>query len=59
MKWEVLVEGPSKKDPSIYTGYTPQQKLVNFTADFAEVGSLVKVKINEVKTWFLKGQLVD
>lgn len=56
---EVLVEGPSKKDPSIYTGYTPQQKLVNFTADFAEVGSLVKVKINEVKTWFLKGQLVD
>lgn len=56
---DVLVEGPSKKDPTIFTGYSPQQKLVNFSAKQAEVGSIVKVKINEVKTWFLKGQLVE
>lgn len=55
---EVLVEGPSKKDDTVLTGYTPQQKLVNFTGEDVQVGDIVKVKITEVKTWFLKGQLV-
>lgn len=54
---DVLVEGPSKKDETIYTGYTPQQKLVNFTADEVETGSIVKVKIIDAKTWYLIGQL--
>lgn len=56
---EVLVEGPSKKDANVFTGYTPQQKLVNFTASDVKIGSLVKVKVTEAKTWFLMGQLVD
>src|SRR5207253_7730320 len=29
---EVLVEGPSKKDPAVTTGRTRQNKLVHFTA---------------------------
>ena len=30
---EVLVEGTSKKDDSMLTGYTRHQKLVNFKGD--------------------------
>ena len=56
---EVLVEGPSKKVESVFTGYTPQQKLVNFTAHDAKEGCLVKVHITSAKTWYLIGQLVD
>lgn len=56
---EVLVEGPSKKDPNVFTGYTPQQKLVNFIGENIVEGSLVKVKITSAKTWYLSGQLID
>lgn len=55
---EVLVDGPSKKDASIYSGYTPQQKLVNFKAHNVNNGDIVHVKINEAKTWFLLGEQI-
>lgn len=56
---EVLVDGFSKKDESIYTGYTPSQKVVNFKAENVNIGDIVKVKINRVKTWYLSGELVN
>lgn len=54
---EVLVDGPSKKDPEIYSGYTKHNKVVNFPKGDAKVGELRNVKINEVKSWFLTGEL--
>jgi len=56
---EVLVDGPSKNDPNILAGYSPHQKLVNFKASSDLIGTIVKVKINEVKTWYMMGELVQ
>ncbi|PKM69563.1 MAG: tRNA (N6-isopentenyl adenosine(37)-C2)-methylthiotransferase MiaB, partial [Firmicutes bacterium HGW-Firmicutes-19] len=53
---EVLVDGPSKKNPEIYSGYTRTQKLVNFKADGVISGDLVNVTITDCKTWFLIGE---
>ena len=55
---EVLVDGPSKKDASIMSGYTPHQKLVNFKAEDVRSGDIIKVKITEAKTWFLLGEQI-
>lgn len=52
---EVLCEGPSKKDPSVYSGYSRENKLVNFKADFNPVGKIIKVKITGVKSFSLDG----
>ena len=54
---EVLVEGPSDKNNKVM-GYTDTMKLVNITADKSYIGKIVKVKITEVKTWSLEGELV-
>lgn len=54
----VLVEGPSKKNAEILSGYTPHQKLVNFAGDKDLIGQIVDVKITDVKTWSLGGELV-
>jgi len=54
---EVLVDGESKNNPEILAGYTAHNKLVNFKGDHALIGEIVKVKVTEAKTWFLKGEL--
>ncbi len=56
---EVLVDGPSKNNPEILAGYTPHQKLVNFKASESYIGKIVKVKIKEVKTWYMIGDIVQ
>ncbi|KAF0193795.1 MAG: bifunctional enzyme involved in thiolation and methylation of tRNA [Bacillota bacterium] len=53
---EVLVEGPSKKDPSKLTGRTRTNKLVHFVGEKELVGKLVDVKITKVQTWSLIGE---
>ena len=55
---EVLVEGPSKNNEKIYTGYTPQNMLVNFEGEGIKVGDLVNVKVNKAFSWHLYGELV-
>ena len=55
----VLVDGLSKKNKAVLNGYTETQKLVNFTGDFNSIGKIVKVKITDVGTWALKGEVVD
>lgn len=54
---EVLAEGNSKNDPLKYTGRTRTGKVVNFTGVEGIIGKLVNVKINEIHSWFLNGEI--
>ncbi len=54
---EVLVEGPSKKDPGKLTGRTRKNKLVHFPSDGAEEGSFRTVRITAAHPHFLSGEL--
>lgn len=56
---EVLVDGTSKKDDTMLTGYTRHQKLVNFKGNPKDIGKIIKVKITEAKTWALKGEAIE
>lgn len=53
---EVLVEGPSKNNPELLSGYTKHNKLVNFIPKNAKVGDLVKVEITKAYSWHLYGE---
>jgi len=57
---EVLVEGPSKRDPSRYSGRTPQGKLVHFPAGGSAPsrGSFARVRLTKAAPHFLSGELV-
>lgn len=55
---KVLVDGPSKKNDQVYSGYSETNKLVNFTAEHAEPGDIVEVRITEIRSWSLNGELV-
>ncbi len=55
---EVLIEGPSEKDNKLM-GYTDTMKLVNLSAPEKYIGKIVKVKITDVKTWSLDGEIVE
>ena len=56
---KVLVEGPSKKNIEILSGYTEDMKLVNFKGNIDKVGQIVNVKITKAKTYTLEGDQVD
>ncbi len=56
---KVLVEGQSKRNEDVLSGYSEENKLVNFKGDFKKIGQIVKVKINEAKTWTLNGVEVN
>jgi hypothetical protein len=57
---EVLVEGPSKKDPTRRSGRTRQGKLVHFDADEADApsGASVHVEVTYGAPHWLAGDLV-
>ena len=55
----VLVDGPSKTDLSMYSGYTENNKLVHFKANETYIGKIVNVKIIESHTYSLIGELVN
>lgn len=57
--YDVLVDGPSKTDPSMMSGYTETNKLVHFKGDETMVGSIIKVKITESHTYSLMGEVVN
>ena len=54
----VLVDGHSKKDENVYSGYTDTQKLVNFKGENIQPGDFVEVKILDAKTFSLDGVAV-
>jgi tRNA-2-methylthio-N6-dimethylallyladenosine synthase len=55
----VLVDGPSKKDPSVLSGRTRQNKLVHFAPGAARIaaGDVVDVRIEHAAPHWLKGEL--
>ena len=55
---EVLVEGTSSRSPSDYTGHTRCNKVVNFPIATEALGKLVDVKITDVKSHSLYGEMV-
>ena len=54
----VLLEGVSNKDDNMLMGYTDTMKLVNVKAPKDKIGEIVNVKITDVKTWSLDGEIV-
>ena len=57
--YKVLVDGPSKKDKNVLSGYTESSKLVNFKGPSYLKGHIVNVLIKESHTYSLIGELVD
>jgi len=54
---KVLVEGPSRKDPSELMGRTPCNRVVNFKAPARLVGQMVDVRISEAYPHSLRGEV--
>ena len=57
--FEVLVEGPSEKDPTRATGYTRTNKTINFPGDKELTGKLVNVKVISAHPWGYLGEMAD
>ncbi|MFM9277238.1 tRNA (N6-isopentenyl adenosine(37)-C2)-methylthiotransferase MiaB [Paenibacillus jiagnxiensis] len=55
---EVLVEGESKNNDKVLAGRTRTNKLVHFTGTPDLIGTFVHVKITDVMTWYIKGEMV-
>ena len=55
----VLIEGISEKDESMLMGYTDTMKLVNVKADKKYIGKIINVKIKEIKTWSMDGEIAE
>ena len=55
----VLLENISEKNSEMLMGYTDTMKLVNVKAPKDKLGQIVNVKINEVKTWSMDGEIID
>ena len=54
----ILVEGPSKKNPMELRGRTENNRIVNFEAPHHVIGQFVDVKITDVYSNSLRGELV-
>jgi len=54
----ILVEGPSKKNPMELRGRTENNRIVNFVAPHTVIGQFVDVKITDVYSNSLRGDLV-
>lgn len=57
--YEILVDGWSKKDKSVLSGYSETNKLVHFRGEASHIGKIVRVRILESHTYSLIGELVD
>jgi len=54
----ILVEGPSKKNPMELRGRTENNRIVNFVAPHTVIGQFVDVKITDVYSNSLRGDLI-
>lgn len=55
---EVLVEGPSKTDPSRLSARTRENRIIIFFGEKDLIGRLINVRITKAKTFSLFGELV-
>ncbi|MCI7068530.1 MAG: tRNA (N6-isopentenyl adenosine(37)-C2)-methylthiotransferase MiaB [Mollicutes bacterium] len=58
-EFNVLVEGPSKKNKDVLSGYAPNGKLINFPGPSYLSGCTVKVKVNRSQVYSLFGEMVE
>ena len=56
-KFEVLVEGRSKKGTNLLEGRMENNTIVNFKGDTSLIGKIVSVIITRAKTFYLMGDL--
>ena len=56
---EVLVEGPSRKDPAVLASRTEQNKLLHFTSEPIRPGSYATVLVTSAAPHHLRGELVE
>ncbi len=57
---EVVVEGPSKRDATVTSGRTGQNKLVHFRADrVLRPGTIAEILVTGAGPHFLRGELVE
>ncbi len=57
---EVLVEGPSKRDPATLTGRTRQNRLVHFAStEPLRTGTYARVLVRDAATFHLSGELIE
>lgn len=54
---EILVEGPSRNNPSKGSGRTKENLMVHFMSDNDYTGKFIRVSINHAGRFFLEGQL--
>lgn len=57
--YKVLVDGTSKTDEKMLSGYTESNKLVHFKGDSSLIGKIVNVKILKSHTYSLIGELIN
>jgi tRNA-2-methylthio-N6-dimethylallyladenosine synthase len=55
---EVLVEGPSSKNPEVLVGRTRGNKICYFAGEQQLAGSLVEVRIEDARSFTLRGEIV-
>jgi len=55
---EVLVEGPSEKNPDELQGRTRENKIVVFPAEKNLIGEFVRVRIKKTGCWALRGEII-
>lgn len=56
---EIIVEGPSKKDDSLFTGRTRQNKVIHFPAVDLPIGTIAIARAEKAKPTYLLGNLVE
>lgn len=57
-EFEVLVEGPSKRNPEEFCGRTSQNKFVVFPKGSVKTGDFVRVRITDASSATLHGELI-
>lgn len=58
--YNVLVDGPSKNNPLMFSGYTEENKLVHFPSkNLSLIGKIIKVKIISSHTYSLIGEIYE
>lgn len=56
---KVLATSLSKNDSEMLSGYSNNNKLVNFKGKKDSIGKIVEVRITSVKTWHMQGEEVN